>query len=103
MKPVFEKTDNDRNVILINKITTKHLIVGHNYRKEPIILTNEKFNTRNFKFTSINDLFTQSNSYNSFNSIKEVIEYYLDAGWNIEVFHQKDWKKALQWLIDNAK
>ena len=42
MKPVFEKTDNDRNVILISKITTKHLIVGHNYRKEPIILTNEK-------------------------------------------------------------
>ena len=70
MKPVFEKTDNDRNVILTNKITTKHLIVGHNYRKEPIILTNEKFNTKNFKFTSINNLFTQSNSYNSFKSIK---------------------------------
>ena len=103
MKPVFEKTDNDRNVILINKITNRHLIVGHNYRKEPIILTNEKFDTRNFKFTSINDLFTQSNSYNSFNSIKEVIEYYLNKEWNIEVFHQKDWKKALQWLIDNAE
>ena len=103
MKPVFKKTDNDRNVILTNKITNKHLIIGHNYRKEPIILTNEKFNTRNFKFTSINDLFTQSNSYDSFNSIKEVIEYYLNKEWNIEVFHQKDWKKALQWLIDNAE
>ena len=103
MKPVFEKTDNDRNVILTSKITNRHLIVGHNYRKEPIILTNENFNTKNFKFTSINDLFTQSNSYNSFKSIKNVIEHYLDAGWNIEVFHQKDWKKALQWLIDNAE
>ena len=103
MKPVFEKTDNDRNVILTNKITNKHLVVGHNHRKKPIILTNEKFETRNFKFTSINDLFIQSNSYNSFKSIKEVIEYYLNKEWNIEVFHEKDWKKALQWLIDNAK
>ena len=33
MKPVFEKTDRDRDVILTSKITTKHLIVGHNYRK----------------------------------------------------------------------
>ena len=103
MKPVFKKTDNDKNVILTNKITNKHLVVGYNYIKEPIILTNEKFDTRNFRFTSINDLFTQSNSYSSFNSIKNVVEHYLNAGWNIEVFHQRDWKKALQWLIDNAE
>ena len=101
MKPILRKEN--RDVILTNKITNKHIVVGTDLFNNPVILTNENYGTKNYKLTLFNSGFTRNNGYGAFESIQELVEYYLDSGWKIEVFHQKDWKKALQWLIDNTK
>lgn len=101
MKPILKKEDKD--VILTNKITKSHIVVGLNLNNNPVILTNENYNTKNYKLTLFNTGFTQNYGYGAFESIQELVEYYMDSGWKLEVFHEKDWKKALQWLIDNAE
>ena len=101
MKPILKKEDKD--IILTNKITGSHIVVGLDLNNRPVILTNENYNTKNYKFTLFNSGFTRNNGYGAFESIQELVEYYIEAGWKLEVFHEKDWKKALQWLIDNAK
>lgn len=101
MKPILKKENKD--VILTNKITSSHIVVGLNLDNNPVILTNENYNTKNYKFTLFNSGFTRNNGYGTFESIQELVEYYIETGWELEVFHEKDWKKALQWLIDNAK
>ena len=101
MKPILKKEDKD--IILTDKITGSHIVVGLDLYNRPVILTNENYNTKNYKFTLFNTGFTRNNGYGAFESIQELVEYYIEAGWKLEVFHQKDWKKALQWLIDNAE
>ena len=101
MKPILEKQNKD--VILIDKITTNHIIVGLNKYNDPVILTNGIYDSNDFAFSPINNEFTNRNAYNHYNSIQEAIKHSFQDFWKIEVFHQKDWKKALQWLIDNAE
>ena len=101
MKPVLKKKN--ENVILINKITINHIIVGLDLNNDPVILTNENYNIEKYKLTLLNREFTQNNGYGNFKSIKKLVEFYMNSGWKLEVFHQKDWKKALQWLIDNVE
>ena len=101
MKPILKKEDKD--IILTNKITSSHIVVGLDLNNNPVILTNENYNTKNYKLTLFNSGFTRNNGYGAFESIQELVEYYIETGWKLEVFHQKDWKKALQWLIDNAE
>ena len=101
MKPILKKENID--VILTNKITNKHIVVGFNLKNNPVILTNEKYGIEKYKLILMNNGFTRNNGYGEFESIKELVEYYLDSGWKKEVLHEKDWKKALQWLIDNAE
>ena len=101
MKPILKNENKD--VILTNKITKSHIVVGLNLYKRPVILTNKDYDTEDYKFTLFNSGFTRNNGYGKFESIQELVEYYIEAGWKLEVFHEKDWKKALQWLIDNTK
>lgn len=101
MKPILKKEEKD--VILTNKITSSHIVVGLDLNNNPVILTNEDYNTKNYRLTLFNRGFTRNNGYGAFESIKELVEYYVETGWKLEVFHEKDWKKALRWLIDNAK
>ena len=101
MKPILKKENKD--VILTNKITNKHIVVGTDLYNNPVILTNENYDTKNYKLTLFNSGFTRNNGYGTFESIQKLVECYLDSGWKLEVFHEKDWKKALQWLIDNAE
>ena len=101
MKPILKKGNKD--VILTNKITKSHIVVGIDLYKHPVILTNKDYDTEDYKLTLFNSGFTQNNGYGKFESIQELVEYYMDSGWKLEVFHQKDWKKALQWLINNAE
>ena len=101
MKPILERENKD--VILTSKITSSHIVVGLNLNNNPVILTNENYYTEIYKLTLFNAGFTQNNGYGSFESIQELVELYVEAGWKLEVFHEKDWKNALQWLIDNAE
>ena len=101
MKPILK---NREDSIPVNHISSEHIIIGLDNYKKPIILTNSEYNDNEFAFTCIDNEFTNRNSYEKFDSIEEAIEYSINnKGYIIEVFEQKDWKKALQWLIDNAE
>ena len=101
MKPILKKESKD--VILTNKITSNHIIVGLDLYNHPVILTKENYDIEKYSLTLFNSGFTRNNGYGKFGSIQELVEYYMNSGWKLEVFHEKDWKKALQWLIDNAE
>ena len=100
MKPILKRENID--VILTSKINIRHIVVGLNLANSPVILTTEKYGVEKYKLTLMNRGFTLNKGYDEFESIEELVEYYVEKGWNLEVFHEDDWKKALQWLIDNA-
>lgn len=103
MKPILKRENKD--VILTSKITSIHIVVGLNLDNNPVILTTERYGIEKYKLTLMNKGFTLNNGYGygSFKSIQKIVEYYVEKGWKLEVFHEDDWKKALQWLIDNAE
>ena len=103
MKPILKKENED--VILTSNITTKHIVVGFNLKNDPVILTTEKYGIEEYKLTLMNEGFTRNNGYGygKFKSIEELVEHYVEKGWKLEVFYEDDWKKALQWLIDNVE
>ena len=103
MKPIIEKENQD--TILTSEITNQHIVVGIHHGK-PIILTNSGLNEVNYRFALLDSNFTNRNCYGSNGaSIKIAIDKIITYGGNVklEVFEEKDWKKALQWLIDNAE
>ena len=103
MKPIIEKENQD--TILTSEITNNHIVVGIHHGK-PIILTNSDLNEVNYRFALLDSNFTNRNCYGSCGqSIKTAIDKMIIhcIEVKLEVFHEKDWKKALQWLIDNAE
>lgn len=101
MKPISKYIE---DTILVKDITSKHIVVGITSYGSPVILTNSMYEGGDYRFTSINDQFSERNSYTgSTSSIQELVEIYLKRGWNIEVFHEGNWKEALKWLINNSK
>ena len=103
MKPIIEKENQD--TILTSEITNNHIVVGVHHGK-PIILTNSSFNEVNYQFTLLDSKFTNRNRYGTNGeSIKTAIDKMIIYGGKVKlkVFEEKDWKKALQWLIDNAE
>lgn len=79
MKPILKKENKD--VILTNKITSSYIVVGLNLNNFPVILTNENYNLEKYKLTLVNCGFTRNNGYGIFESIQELVEYYLELGW----------------------
>ena len=103
MKPIIEKENQD--TILTSEITNNHIVVGIHHGK-PIILTNSDLNEVNYRFALLDSNFTNRNCYGSCGeSIRIAVDKMIIYGEKVklEVFHEKDWKKALQWLIDNAE
>ena len=103
MKPIIEKENQD--TILTSEITNNHIVVGIHHGK-PIILTNSNFDEVNYQFTLLDSKFTNRNIYGTNGeSIKTAIDKMIIYGGKVKlkVFEEKDWKKALQWLIDNAE
>ena len=101
MKPIIEKENQD--TILTSEITGRHVVVGCSKTKEPMILTRENFIDGTFSFRILHDAFTSGNGYDDFDTIEEATNDRINKNSKIEVFEEKDWKKALQWLIDNAE
>ena len=101
MKPIIEKENQD--TILTSEITGEHIVVGYSNTKAPMILTRKQFREGTFSFRLLNDVFTNGNGYYDFDTIEEATNDRIDENSKIEVFEEKDWKKALQWLIDNAE
>ena len=100
MMPILPQKDED--IIPVNEITSNHIVVAIDESNEPVILGNSDCGADDYKFLCLSDGFSMGNCYGSFNSIQLSVENYIKIGWRLQVFHQDDWKKALQWLIDNA-
>ncbi len=109
MRPVLNKQES--NTILVEDITYQHLIVGV-ISNHPCILSKgfgdggkrlnfgmlDGANTEEGTFTYGNGFDFSSDEDTPTKMVKRAIM----NGGEVEVFHPKDWKKALQWLIDNA-
>ena len=101
MKPIIEKQAEE--TILTSEITNEHIIVAF-LDKLPLILTKNNFYTvGDYGFASFLDGITKGAILNLHDSIQKAVESLLFKKCKIEVFEEKDWKKALQWLIDNAE
>ena len=101
MKPIIEKQAEE--TILTSEITNEHIVVGFRFKK-PVILINKILGDISYNFICLDNGFTRRNGYGAENkSIKYAVEKQLKYGEKTEVFHENDWKKALQWLIDNAE
>ena len=96
MKPII--TEN-QDTILTSEITNNHIVVGF-IKDIPIILVRENYDDGSFYFRILTSEFTNGNGIGDFNSAKQAVESKIES--KIEVFKEEDWKKALQWLIDNA-
>ena len=98
MKPIIEKENQD--TILTSEITNEHIVVGI-INDAPRILVRENYCRGNFYFRNLISEFTAGNGIGNFDSAKQAVENKIDC--KLEVFKESDWKKALQWLIDNAE
>ena len=98
MKPIIEKENQD--TILTSEITNEHIVVGI-IKDAPRILVRENYCRGSFYFRNLISEFTGGNGIGNFDSAKQAVENKIDC--KLEVFKESDWKKALQWLIDNAE
>lgn len=89
--------------IHVDDITECHIICAI-INKHPCLLTkgyNESKNSVSFK--CIDERFVEGHAYGvTPNGVINTTIDQLKKNSKIEVFHQKDWKDALQWLIDNG-
>lgn len=101
----------DNKVIYTDEITTDHLIVSI-YNGEPCILSKPyECGDDDYGFMVFcnkdedNEIITIGNSYPFYGEcdIQGVVEKVVNSDNKIAVFEQKDWKNALQWLINNCK
>ena len=99
MKPIIEKENQD--AILTSEITNNHIVVGI-INDEPKILIRENFDEGEFYFRAIRSELINGNGCMGHATIKDGVNHKIGDGHKIEVFKEEDWKKALQWLIDNA-
>ena len=93
-----------RDTIHINDVDEdKHIVVGVHKNDKPVILTREDFGCGCFSFRDLKSSFTNGNGWSDYDTLKEAISSDISSDrFKIEVFENKDWKGALQWLIDNA-
>ena len=99
MRPIIKEETEE--IILTSKITKYHIVVGIR-SNEPVILSKTDYDGGKYCFVCIDREFTEHNCYPESNTIKEAVEQQMEFGQDTEVFHERDWKEALQWLIDNV-
>lgn len=99
MTPIISREQQD--TILTSEITQNHIVVGVTQIGNPAILST---NSTGLSFKALYHCFTSGNQFSwNCKSIQENVEHAIKGGWKVAVFHESDWKKALQWLIDNAE
>lgn len=98
MKLIF--TNQEEETITIDRVDpTEHIIVALR-NGEPFIVTRLGYELGNFKAICLSDEFLNGNGYSEKPTLEQVLDS--DKFEEIQVFENKDWRKALQWLIDNA-
>lgn len=112
MKIVFNQEQG--TYIPFAEINNSHIVVAVIFRngnalKEPCILSKDQYGyDNNFSFKTLRSAFTKGNNFNFSpkdrctpqTMISAVLNAYPDS--KIEVFEQCEWRKALQWLINNG-
>ena len=104
MKPIIKNEDKD--VILTSEITENHIVVGIIQSRPTILYCRDYANLETSSFLCLDKETIIGNSFSNdgyTESIKSVIDFRIKQGQRIEVFHENDWKKALEWLIKNAE
>lgn len=106
---LVEKVVN-KEFISIDEITFNHIIVGTSKYNNPLILSKGYYEENaNLCFMMINgdnSIITKGNGYafsNDDDSPCKMVRKAIYNGCKVEVFDRRDWKQALQWLIDNCK
>lgn len=103
MKPIIQEETQD--TILTKDITEQHIVVAV-IDGCPCILNKGFYDDdKDLAFKIISRDFTNGNCYRfgGENTIQRMVEFAIqNKKATVAVFHQSDWKQALQWLIDNA-
>lgn len=111
IKNMKVKLTDEAASIFVSDITHQHLVVAiiHN---EPCILFRTDIDNGKYSFGILNGkinnmLITGGNGYDISGNHKNLSEFIKKTfetfpNTKMEVFKQGDWKKALQWLINNA-
>ena len=104
MKTIIQEDTQD--TILTNDITEQHIVVAIIYEQPCILSKGWGQDESKLQFNILVDSFMFGNGYDfspKHNTIKKMVEKAMkDSNNKVAVFHQSDWKQALQWLIDNA-
>jgi hypothetical protein len=99
------QTQND--VINIEDINEDYLVVAVILGAPRILSKGWEEGNSQFSFFNLKDNFTLGNGIpypGEGNTIQKMIEMAIqEPNSKIEAFHQRNWKEALQWLIDNAE
>jgi hypothetical protein len=103
------QTQKHYDVINIEDINEDYLVVAVINGNPTILSKGWGQDETQLRFKQINKSFTEGNGWvfsNEEDTIQKMISY-LDDGfkgtYKIEAFHQRNWKDALQWLINNAE
>ena len=99
MKPIIKEEQG--KTILTSEVTPQHIVVGIRSHR-PVILSKTDYENGKYCFTCVDEEFTNHNCYPEFNTIKEAVEEQMRNGQDTEVFHERNWKAAFKWLIDNV-
>jgi hypothetical protein len=101
------QTQKQNDVININDITREYLVVAVINGNPTILSKGWGQDITQLRFKQINESFTEGNGWvfsSEANTIQKMIEMAIqEPNLKIEAFHQRNWKEALQWLIDNAE
>lgn len=104
MKPIIQQEKQD--TILTKDITSYHIVVAIMDGKPCILAKDYNLSDEELSFLIINDGITRGNGFDFSKdecTPQLMVEYALKFKTKqIAVFKEKDWKLALQWLIDNA-
>jgi len=103
MKLILTETPPKIITILLKDVNLsyEHIAVA-NREGIPVIVTlnNDRASKPAYWWQCVNTPLTSGNRYGPFNSIEEALSSKFLT--EIQVFKYSDWKKALQWLIDNC-
>lgn len=93
-----------QDLITPNQVTMNDLIIMVTSNKDPYILTKDYYEDETgLRWLSLSGRPTTGNSLiKRGRSLQEMLGWGLDSEYTIGVFKGRDWKQALQWLIDNA-
>lgn len=103
MRPIIQEETQD--TILTKDITEQHIVVAVNNGIPLLLSKGYSEGMKDLTFYNLTYDFTFGNGWDfggNCDTIQKMVEQALSVGYKVAVFHQSDWKQALQWLIDNA-